>query len=224
MARHLKEHQLRIVLLGASEVGKTAIVKRFVQGVFAEGYEPTIEDSFQKDLMIPTVWWQEYCADDNQMQCKTATKTISINLTIVDTSGEEEIASNLRSLYLHNADAFVLVYSICSLASLKALEPIAKEIKKIHGDQALRMLIVIGNKCDGLGEQDREVTLEKATEWTQEQGIAEPLEASARSDLHIEKIFKGLIRQRLTGRTPFEAVDPNPGKPERTKKHHCQIA
>ena len=37
-----------VVVLGASGVGKSSLVVAFVQGVFAEEYNPTIEDIYTK--------------------------------------------------------------------------------------------------------------------------------------------------------------------------------
>ena len=43
---------LRIVVLGSGGVGKSAITVQFVQGIFIEKYDPTIEDSYQKQVEV----------------------------------------------------------------------------------------------------------------------------------------------------------------------------
>jgi small GTP-binding protein len=44
--------EYKIVVLGSGGVGKSAITVQFVQGVFVEKYDPTIEDSYRKNCEV----------------------------------------------------------------------------------------------------------------------------------------------------------------------------
>ncbi|PIK50414.1 putative ras-related protein [Apostichopus japonicus] len=46
----MKEYKL--VVLGSGGVGKSALTVQFVQGIFVEKYDPTIEDSYRKQVEV----------------------------------------------------------------------------------------------------------------------------------------------------------------------------
>ena len=46
----MKEY--KIVVLGSGGVGKSALTVQFVQNIFVEKYDPTIEDSYRKQVEV----------------------------------------------------------------------------------------------------------------------------------------------------------------------------
>jgi len=48
--RRMREY--KIVVLGSGGVGKSALTVQFVQGIFVEKYDPTIEDSYRKQVEV----------------------------------------------------------------------------------------------------------------------------------------------------------------------------
>merc|ERR1711922_42611 len=89
-------------VLGSGGVGKSALTVQFVQGIFVEKYDPTIEDSYRKQVEV-----------DGQ-QCM---------LEILDTAGTEQFTFNdlqdLREQILRVKDTddvpLVLVGNKCDL-------------------------------------------------------------------------------------------------------------
>ncbi|KAH3760663.1 Ras GTPase [Pelomyxa schiedti] len=164
------ENVYKLVVLGSGGVGKSAITVQFVQGIFVEKYDPTIEDSYRKQIEV-----------DGQ----------ACMLEILDTAGTEQFTA-MRDLYMKNGHGFVLVYSIISISTFRDLPDMHDQILRVK-DAATVPLVLVGNKCD-LTEQ-RVVTSEDgqglATKW----GGAIFLEASARMKINIERIFMELIRQ-----------------------------
>ncbi|KAH3732975.1 Ras GTPase [Pelomyxa schiedti] len=164
------EKVYKLVVLGSGGVGKSAITVQFVQGIFVEKYDPTIEDSYRKQIDVDG----EACM-----------------LEILDTAGTEQFTA-MRDLYMKNGHGFVLVYSIISISTFRDLPDMHDQILRVK-DAAMVPLVLVGNKCD-LTEQ-RVVTSEDgqglATKW----GGAIFLEASARMKINIERIFMELIRQ-----------------------------
>jgi small GTP-binding protein len=46
------QREYHIVVLGAGGVGKSCLTAQFVQNVWIESYDPTIEDSYRKQIEV----------------------------------------------------------------------------------------------------------------------------------------------------------------------------
>jgi len=159
----------RVVVLGAGGVGKSALTVQFVQGVFVEKYDPTIEDSYQKQVEV----------DDEVYM-----------LEILDTAGTEQFTS-MRDLYMKNGQGFVLVYSIVADSTFNEIPALREQILRVKDVDHVPMVLV-GNKCD-LVEQ--RVVTKKMGEDLAKKFNCKFLEASARTRENIDEIFFSLVRQ-----------------------------
>jgi len=173
-------------VLGSGGVGKSAITVQFVQGIFIEKYDPTIEDSYQKQVEV-----------DNEVYM----------LEILDTAGTEQFTS-MRDLYMKNGQGFIIVYSIIAQSTFKELPDLRDQILRVKDSENVPMVLV-GNKCD-LSEQ-REVSTADAEKLAQKFNCIF-MEASARTQHNIEKIFHELVRQ----------ICPNLGSKQK-KKGGCSL-
>ena len=47
---YFRMQEYKLVVLGTGGVGKSALTVQFVQNIFVERYDPTIEDSYRKQV------------------------------------------------------------------------------------------------------------------------------------------------------------------------------
>merc|ERR1711943_44465 len=174
----------KIVVLGSGGVGKSAITVQFVQGIFVEKYDPTIEDSYRKPVEV----------DNNQFM-----------LEILDTAGTEQFTA-MRDLYMKNGQGFVLVYSIIAQSTFNDLPDLREQILRVKDCDSVPMVLV-GNKCD-LQDQ-RVITHEQGESLARKFNGCTFLEASAKTKNNVDQIFHDLIRQiRATDNTGDKPTKP----------------
>ena len=146
----------KIVVLGSGGVGKSAITVQFVQGIFVEKYDPTIEDSYRKMVEV----------DGNQFM-----------LEILDTAGTEQFTA-MRDLYMKNGQGFVLAYSIIAQSTFNDIPELRDQIVRVKDTESIPTVLV-GNKCD-LADQ-RVITTEQG-EALASKFNAKFIEASAKTN------------------------------------------
>lgn len=161
--------EYKLVVLGSGGVGKSALTVQFVQGIFVEKYDPTIEDSYRKQVEV-----------DGQ-QCM---------LEILDTAGTEQFTA-MRDLYMKNGQGFLLVYSITAQSTYNDLRDLREQILRVK-DTAEVPMIVVGNKCDL--EDERVVGKDQGTKLANEWHCAF-METSAKKKIAVNEIFFDLVRQ-----------------------------
>ena len=83
----------KIVVLGSGGVGKSALTVQFVQNIFVEKYDPTIEDSYRKQVEVEGTQVLLIYYDSFSYYC------IQCMLEILDTAGTEQFTA-MRDLYM----------------------------------------------------------------------------------------------------------------------------
>lgn len=200
--------ELKIVLLGADGVGKSALAMQFVQGHFPLAYDPTIEDSYRRALEVPSSWLGGGASETGN----------SLVLELMDTAGAEQFAG-MRDLYMRRGDAFLLVYALDSQASLRAIQAIYGQIVRLRGPDV--PILLVGNKSD-LGGQ-RQVNPTTVASLARQWRLPEPVETSARTGAGVNECFMQIVQLALFSLygQAWDAAARHAG--ERGKKTKCHL-
>ena len=116
----------KIVLLGHFGVGKSSLIRRFVENTFSDFYKVTIGvHIFKKDVELPP---------DND----------TVSLIIWDLEGNDDI-NNTRPSYLLGTSGFIYVFDLTRPATYDMLQNDLNYIRKNYPNIPLK---VVGNKMD----------------------------------------------------------------------------
>ena len=128
-----------------------------------EKYDPTIEDSYRKQVEV-----------DGQ-QCM---------LEILDTAGTEQFTA-MRDLYMKNGQGFVLVYSITAQSTFNDLQDLREQILRVKDSEEVPMVLV-GNKCDL--EDERVVGKDQGMMMARQFGSCTFMETSAKAKIGVTDV------------------------------------
>ena len=125
------EKSIKVILLGESGVGKTSIIKRYINNEFSTYSESTLGSTFLvKDIIK---------------------KKITYKLVIWDTSGQEKYHS-VTNLFINNSNIVILIYSIDSRISFEGLNYWYNMIiERLEGEKYI--LAIVGSKSDLIDEE-----------------------------------------------------------------------
>ena len=76
--------EIIVVVVGSSGVGKSALTVQFVTDIFAEGYQPVIEDLYRKKIEVDQI------------------------LEILDTDDQ---SSSVRDFYIKKGQVYVIIHN-----------------------------------------------------------------------------------------------------------------
>ncbi|KAJ1400929.1 Rab1 family GTPase putative [Ochromonadaceae sp. CCMP2298] len=170
----------KLVVIGDTGVGKSCILLRFVDNIFAENYANTIGVDFR----FRTV--------------KLDRKTVK--LQIWDTAGQERFRT-ITSAYYRGADGIVMVYDVGSEDSFKHINDWFVEVNRYAAENTCKLLV--GNKID---KAEKIISTERGQKLADELGIPF-IETSALDATNIEQAFLNLSKELLLTR-PNQSADP----------------
>lgn len=158
----------KLVVVGGGGVGKSALTIQFIQSYFVTDYDPTIEDSYQKQCVIDG----------------TVAK-----LDILDTAGQETFSA-MREQYMRSGEGFLLVFSLSDRRSFEQAVTFHREILRVKDRDEFPILLV-GNKADL--DSQRAVSGEEAQGLANQLKIPY-IECSAKMRMNVDQSFHELVR------------------------------
>lgn len=158
----------KVVVLGTSGVGKTAIVQRLVDNTFSTDGQSTVGVEFKS---------QTITTDEEKTK-----------LNIWDTAGQERFRS-VSKAYFRNAVGAILVFAINDHVSFTDLDGWLDDLHKLAAPNAV--IILVGNKADL--EDERHVSTTQAQEYADRNGLVY-IETSAKDAINVEEAFIRLTK------------------------------
>ncbi|KAL9979557.1 hypothetical protein ACROYT_G017235 [Oculina patagonica] len=176
--------EYKLVVVGAGGVGKSALTIQLIQNHFVDEYDPTIEDSYRKQVVIDG----ETCL-----------------LDILDTAGQEEYSA-MRDQYMRTGEGFLCVFAVNNRRSFEEIHAFRQQIKRVKDADEVPMVLA-GNKCDLQTTGNRVVETTEALELATSYGIPY-VDTSAKTRQGVEDAFYTLVREirREKGKKPIPKV------------------
>ena len=174
MAAEPKE--LKIVLVGHTNVGKTCIVRQATTGVFSEDTAPTLGASYVSKLVN--------------------VNGVDVRLQIWDTAGQERY-KGMTPMYYRGAQTALIVYSVTDAESFESVDTWLNSLKE-NAEPKIN-LFLLANKIDC--ESDRVVSTEQGQEKAN-QINAHFYEVSAKTNSGIEEVFSDIPKFFLENQEP----------------------
>jgi GTPase KRas protein len=160
--------EYKLVVVGAGGVGKSALTIQLIQNHFVDEYDPTIEDSYRKQVVIDG----ETCL-----------------LDILDTAGQEEYSA-MRDQYMRTGEGFLIVFAIDNMKSFEDIDSYRGQIRRVKDADDIPMLLV-GNKID---LPRRDVDQKLASTYAKTHNMPY-IETSAKTRQGVDDAFYSLVRE-----------------------------
>ncbi|KAJ8247272.1 hypothetical protein GJAV_G00244410 [Gymnothorax javanicus] len=192
----LRMTEYKLVVVGAGGVGKSALTIQLIQNHFVDEYDPTIEDSYRKQVVIDG----ETCL-----------------LDILDTAGQEEYSA-MRDQYMRTGEGFLCVFAINNTKSFEDIHQYREQIKRVKDSDDVPMVLV-GNKCD---LPARTVDTRQAQDLARSYGIPY-IETSAKTRQVTEPGSGRRVLYSGARDPAAQAEEAEPARRERTGLHELPL-
>lgn len=205
------QDSVKVVVVGETGVGKTALIHRFTDGNFTEDFKATVGADFSSHWVTigggfnsPTAAGDPAAVDASALRSSPSaspppTGGHRVQLHVWDTAGQERYRS-LSLSYFKGCEAAIVVYDICSGDSFRRVPYWLEEVLRGIGKSSFEgfPVFVVGNKLDAAlaNESSRQVSDDQARQFAVSRGL--PLmTASAKTGQHVESVFRAVASAAL---------------------------
>jgi len=190
----MADRGIKLLIIGESGVGKSSLIRRFVENKFEENHDVTIGMDFKSKIL--------------------EIDGIEYKLALWDTAGAERFRSLTPSFY-RKALGAIIVYDITNRESLLKLDAWMEELEN-YTDNPHIATIVVGNKID----KERVISREEGQKFARKHR-ALFLETSAKHDQFVADVFKEIVEKIVSSENfntknsagdtvQFDDADSNP--------------
>jgi len=181
------DYLLKIIMVGDSGVGKSALLKSFMGEEFTKHYVSTIGVDFEIKQVIM-----------NEKK---------VHLQIWDTAGQERFRT-ITTSYYRSSDAILLVFDVTDVNSFKNIHAWLEDVRQYARKDVDIMLI--GNKVDL--EKERKVEFKAAKDFADDNFIPY-METSAKTNFNVNQAFNTVALAALQEKmAEKDRVEENTGK------------
>ncbi|CAF1205671.1 unnamed protein product [Rotaria sordida] len=167
-----RDEKLRIVVLGATKVGKTCLCQQFLQEKFVTDHKETVDEMYSAEIAL---------ADRH------------IVLEILDTAGIDEFPV-MRRLAIARGDAFLIVYAVNDAYSFDIAQKMRQLVLEVKNDLTPNSIpmVIVGNKCD-VDINLREVNQDYVNNIVRDQWSTDHIETTCHERESVLNAFQRLL-------------------------------
>lgn len=184
-----EEMSIRLAVLGAGGVGKSALTLRYVRDFFVTDWDPTIEDAYRTTVEVDNVCCQ---------------------LEVLDTAGQDDFSA-LRPQWMMGKDGYIFVFGLDREGSQNDLAQYYELHTQLKEEGQPKAIMLVGNKKDLVDEDpSKRIMTEEEGKDLARKWEAEYIETSAKTGHNIDELFQKFIRQVRV----LRATDPDSSEDE----------
>ena len=169
MASETYDQKIKVMIIGESLVGKTALITKYTKDKFGGAYLTTVGIDFQNKYVN---------INDKK-----------IKVEIWDTAGQERFR-NIAKNYFQSSNGFLLVYDTTNHSSFEKLNYWNEQIQ-LNAPEGTKYILV-GNKIDL--KDNRQVTKEEGENFAKDNGV-QFYETSAKDGTNVNNAFELLTKE-----------------------------
>lgn len=170
----IADYTFKLIVIGPAAVGKTSLIRRYVDNKFSFNYKSTIG----VDFLAKTVRLKE---------------DKIVKLAIWDVGGQEKFRFLRRNFY-EGTHGAILVFDLSRANTFPKMKDWLIDMRSIIENKI--PLIILGNKSDLLSEVGEVIDREEPKRFAEKEESFY-LETSAKTGNNVEQTFKELTKQML---------------------------